>query len=108
MRDLHEVISVFPSDSEGRPMRCQWTVWTSLYPKGLFVFRDGRHRGWVSYLSCGLCQSPLPDNRYICRYGAALTSEAIPESLGSVNLGPDMYYIDSISPPVLPLPHLLG
>lgn len=81
MRELHEVISVFPPDSMGRPTRCQWNCLGWSISKG-FVFRDGKHRGWVSYSLRGLCQSPLPDDCYICHYGAVLTSEAISESLG--------------------------
>lgn len=46
MRELHEVVSGFSSESRGRPTRWQWRACNSLY--AVSVFRDG---GMVDELS---------------------------------------------------------
>lgn len=81
MRELHKVISVFPSDSRGRQTRYQRNECLGWSTSKGFVFRGGGIMGGELFIA-RLVPVPLPDGCCICHCGAVLTSEAISESVG--------------------------
>lgn len=96
MRELHEVISMFPSDP-------RWNVWNSLYARvlcsGMGGTMDELCMAWLGPVS-------LPENCYICHDSSALTSEEILE-FGPVNFRIRyILYRLHFSLPILPLSYV--